>query len=93
VSRLGQRLIKLMEAGNEYVAAISGLNETDVKVFIRETFQHPSQLGKLSFPPTVTETFRPYLKERLIRQDALEESTESDDGEDWTRGPGRKRRR
>ena len=86
--RLGQRLIKLMEAGNEYVAAISGLNETDVKVFIRETFQHASQLGKLSFPPTVTETFRPYLKERLIRQDALEESYyESDDGEDWDTGP------
>jgi len=86
--RLGQRLIKLMEAGNEYVAAISGLNETDVKVFIRETFQHPSQLGKLSFPPTVTETFRPYLKERLIRQDALEESYyESDEGEDWDTSP------
>ncbi|MDP2673756.1 MAG: tetratricopeptide repeat protein, partial [Dehalococcoidia bacterium] len=85
--RLGQRLIKLMEAGNEYVAAISSLNDTDVKVFIRETFQHPSQLGKLSFPPTVTETFRPYLKERLIRQDALEESYyESDEGEDWDTG-------
>src|SRR3970040_435851 len=47
--RLGQRLIKLMEAGNEYVAAISGLNETDVKVFIRETFQHARQRGKVSF--------------------------------------------
>ena len=86
--RLGQRLIKLMDAGNEYVAAISGLNETDVKVFIRETFQHASQLGKLSFPPTVTEPFRPYLKERLIRQDALEESYyESDEGEDWDTSP------
>jgi hypothetical protein len=86
--RLGQRLIKLMEAGNEYVAAISGLNDTDVKVFIRETFQHPSQLGKLSFPPMVTETFRPYLKERLIRQDAADETYyESDEGEDWDTGP------
>ncbi len=86
--KLGQRLLKLMDAGNEYVAAIQALDTSQVKVFIRETFQHPSQLGKLSFPPTVTETFRPYLKERLIRQDALEESYyESDDGEDWDTGP------
>src|SRR3990172_3980053 len=84
----GQGLIKRRDAGNEYGAAISGLNETDVKVFIRETFQHASQLGKLSFPPTVTEPFRPYLKERLIRQDALEESYyESDEGEDWDTSP------
>ena len=82
--RLGQRLMKLMEVGNQYVAAIGALNERDVKVFIRETFQHPTQVGKLSFPPTVTETFRPYLKERLIRQDAQEGSLyEPDDGDDW----------
>ena len=82
--RLGQRLIKLMEGGNQYMAAISGLNEGDVRVFIRETFQHPSQVGKLSFPPTITEAFRPYLKERLIRKDAPDESYyDPDDGEDW----------
>ena len=82
--RLGQRLMKLMEAGNQYAAAIGGLNEKDVKVFIRETFQHPTQLGKLSFPPTITETFRPYMKERLIRQDAQDGPLyEPDDGDDW----------
>ena len=82
--RLGQRLIKLMEVGNQYVAAIGALNDRDVKVFIRETYQHPTQVGKLSFPPTVTETFRPYLKERLIRQDAQDGALyEPDDGDDW----------
>lgn len=86
--RLAQRLIKLMEAGNQYVAAISRLGDSDVRVFIRETFQHPSQHGRLSFPPTVTEAFRPYLKERLIRQDALDDTSyEPDDAEDWE--PGR----
>jgi hypothetical protein len=85
--RLAQRLIKLMEGGNQYVAAISGLTDNDVKVFIRETFQHASQAGKLSFPPAVTEAFRPYLKERLIRQDALREAYyASDEGEDWETG-------
>ncbi len=82
--RLGQRLIKLIDSGNQYVAAISGLNNGAIKVFIRETFQHPSQVGRLSFTPTVTEAFRPYLKERLIRQDASDESYyEPDDGDEW----------
>jgi hypothetical protein len=82
--RLAQRLMKLIEGGNQYVAAISGLNDADVRVFIRETFQHPSQMGKLSFTPQVTEAFRPYLKERPVRRDALEQSYyEPDDGEDW----------
>jgi hypothetical protein len=82
--RLAQRLIKLIEGGNQYVAAIAGMRDSEVRVFIRETFQHPSQLGKLSFPPTVTETFRPYVKERLVRKDAGDEAFyESDDGDDW----------
>jgi tetratricopeptide (TPR) repeat protein len=86
--RLAQRLAKLMEGGNQYVAAISGLTDTDVKVFIRETFQHARHAGKLSFPPMVTEAFRPYLKERLIRQDALKETYyPSDEGDDWETGP------
>ena len=85
--RLGQRLIKFMEAGNQYTAAIGGMDERDVKVFIRETFQHPTQAGKPSFPPTVMEKFRPYVKERLVRQDAHDGSLyEADDGEDWDGG-------
>ena len=82
--RLGQRLAKLIDAGNQYVAAISGLGDDDVKMFIRETFQHPSQAGRLSFPPVVSEGFRPYVKERLVRSDSQEESYyESDESEDW----------
>lgn len=82
--RLAQRLLKLIEGGNQYVAAIAGLSEAEVRVFIRETFQHPSQLGKLSFPPTVTETFRPYVKERLVRKDAADESFyDSEEGDEW----------
>lgn len=83
--RLGQRLLKLMDGGNEYVAAISSLDEVGVRVFIRETFQHSSQLGKLSFPPTASD-FRPYVRERLVRYDADDdaEGEEVDEVEDWT---------
>lgn len=83
--KLGQRLLKLMDAGNEYVAAIQALGDEQVRVFIRETFQHASQTGKLSFPPTVIESIRPYTRGRLLRQD-IEDETYWDDGsegEDW----------
>lgn len=86
--RLGQRLLKLMAAGNEYVAAIQALDASQVKVFIRETFQHASQTGKLSFPPTVTEQVRPYTKGRLVRSDGDDEVyyEDADEGEDWEAG-------
>lgn len=88
--KLGQRLLKLMEGGNEYVAAIQALDDGQVKVFIRETFQHASQTGKLSFPPTVTEQFRPYTKGRLVRSDGDEDLffEEAEEGEDWEHGAG-----
>src|SRR3990170_9026534 len=86
--KLGQGLLKLMSAGNEYVAAIQDLGDTEVKVFIRETFQDASQTGKLSFPPTVTEQVRPYTKGRLVRSDSDEDVyyEETDEAEDWERG-------
>ncbi len=83
--RLSQRLIKLMQGGNEYIAAISALANSEVRVLIRETFQHGSQTGKLSFPPTVIESFRPYTKGRLLRQDVDDESfyEEADEADQW----------
>jgi hypothetical protein len=87
--RLAQRLSRLIKGGNDYVAAIQSTDEDGVKVFIRETFQDASQTGKLSFPPTVSESFRPYVKERLVRHDADDEGffEEGEDTEDWA--PGR----
>jgi len=79
---------KLIDGGNEYIAAISALDDSNVKVFIRETFQHANQTGKLSFPPTVTESFRPYVKERLVRNDADDEPffEDGEETEDWSPG-------
>lgn len=86
--KLGQRLMKLMDGGNEYVAAIQALADTEVRIFIRETFQDASQTGKLSFPPTVTEQVRPYTKGRLVRQDTDDDLyfEEAEDGDDWEAG-------
>lgn len=55
-SRHGQRLIKLMEGGNQYSAAVvSAAVEGNVTIMIRETYQDPSQVGRLSFPPREAE--------------------------------------
>jgi hypothetical protein len=67
--RLAQRLSKLIRGGNRYAAAIWALQEGEVRVFIRETFQDASLVGRPSFPPTVGESVRPYVKDRLLRQD------------------------
>jgi hypothetical protein len=80
--RLGHRLLKLISGGNEYVAAIQRLDDSQVRVFIRETFQHASLTQKLSFPPTVTETVRPYTRGRLLRKDSDDETYWDEDGSD-----------
>lgn len=60
-----QRLISLMQGGNEYTAAIVNAAEDKVKVIVREVYQHPSQAGRLSFPPRRFETPRPAVDERM----------------------------
>ena len=67
-SRHAQRLIKLMEGGNKYAAAIVSSAEDRVTVIIREVYQDPSQVGQLSFPPRGGEGLRPYLGDKALRR-------------------------
>jgi tetratricopeptide (TPR) repeat protein len=82
--KMGLRLSRLIEGGNRYVAAIASLSDGGVRVIIREVYQHPSQQGRPSFP-AAGDTYRPYVKERLVRHDGDEEESpeELDEGEDW----------
>ncbi len=64
-----QRLVKLTEAGNKYSAAIVASTPEAVTVIIKEEYQHPSQAGRLSFPPKVVEPFRPHVADRIIRRE------------------------
>jgi len=77
--RLAFRLLKLMEGGNQYAAAVAGLSDTGVRVIIKETYQDPSQVGRISFPTRGGEAFRPYTRESLLRHEFEEE--EGEDGE------------
>jgi tetratricopeptide (TPR) repeat protein len=83
--RLGLRLLKLIEGGNQYDAAIASLAGPTSRLIIKEVFQHPSQAGKLSFPPVGAQVIRPYTKERLLRHGLDEETEDSgeEEGEEW----------
>lgn len=66
--KYGARLARLISLGNEYVAAINSLGKNDeVKVIIREVYQHPDLAGHPSFPIREKEGFRPYVRESLLR--------------------------
>jgi hypothetical protein len=48
---------------------------------VRETFQHPTQAGKLSFPPKGMEQFRAYGSDKLSK---LETEGEEEDESGYT---------
>ncbi len=84
-----QRLIKLMKGGNKYSAAIVSSAEDRLTIIIRESYQHPSQAGQLSFPPRGLEKLQPYVSGRMFRQELEEERgllAESQDIFDEIRG-------
>ena len=77
--RIGSRLVKLMAGGNRYEAAITILSRDEVRIIIRETFAHPANFGKVSFPGSSTSRggdVRPYMKGSPLRYDDDEESEE-----------------
>ncbi|HUT97084.1 MAG TPA: tetratricopeptide repeat protein [Dehalococcoidales bacterium] len=80
----GQRLIKLMDGGNRYSAAIVSINEERVTVIIREIYQDPSQAGQLSFPPKGTDSLRPYLSDKMLRRELEHIETMADESVDMS---------
>jgi len=86
--RVGLRLSKMMASGNVYAAAMV-TTAGEMKVMIRETFQHPSMIGKVSFPQSRATAVRAYTRKGLIRNMGDEIEYGDDDVEDepddnWT---------
>ena len=75
--RIGLRLSQLMTTGNEYAAAIV-TTQGEPRVVIRETFQHASNIGKVSFPQSRSTDIRAYTRKNLLRKE-MEEVEYSDD--------------
>ena len=69
----GFRLAKLMEGGNQYSATIVSVDDSRVKVMVREIFQHASQIGRLSFPAKAVEGFQAHVKDTLLRNRTVED--------------------
>ena len=56
-----------------------------MRLLIRETLRHPTQAGKLSFPPAVAESFRPFVRKGLRRDE--DELFLGEGEDDWESGP------
>jgi len=81
-AKMARRLIKFMQGGNRYQAGVTGCENGQIRVIVRETYQDPKFAGKPSFPMRQKRevAFRPYAREALIQRDA--EFPTDDDEED-----------
>ena len=83
-AKLALRLLRLMEGGNKYAAAVKSLTDSEIELIVKETYRDPSQT-RLSFPAVKTgEAVRPYIKESLLRlseddDDDLDDDVDSDE--------------
>ena len=65
--KLGRRLIRLLDGGNRYEAAIISVNDWGISIIIREAYRHPSLHDVCSFPSRGKEEHRVYLDNTLLR--------------------------
>ncbi len=88
-ARLARRLIKFIQGGNRYLAAVTSAEPGSVKLMIRETYQDPKFIGKPSFAQRrkrEVEAFRPYTKESLLQNRDLH-AFRGEDDDDEPRDP------
>ena len=91
--KLASRLIRLMNGGNRYQAAVIGVKEQGITIIIRETYRHSSLHDVCAFPSKGRGDNRVYLGENLMRyigDTELDEDEEEglvidrvDNGEEW----------
>ena len=82
--KLGLRLLRLIRGGNRYEAATTSLNDRGIQVIIKEIYQHPSQMGRLSFLPRRHDDSRPNVWEGAFPGSADEdEEPAGDQADDW----------
>jgi tetratricopeptide (TPR) repeat protein len=69
-SKIARRLVPLIEAGNRYTAVVARVDEGQIEVIVRESFQSAENARRSSFPVSRQrrEEFRPYAKESLLAQ-------------------------
>jgi tetratricopeptide (TPR) repeat protein len=85
--KLAQRVIKLVNEGNQYTAAVTAVDDQSLRIIIREVYRDPSMGDRPSFPTTTTgEAFRAYTRDTVIRYDVEDEEEDDDEGGEDTDG-------
>ncbi|MEA2647296.1 MAG: hypothetical protein QOE92_2379 [Chloroflexota bacterium] len=80
-AKLARRVLKFIEGGNEYTAAVATSDSKSVRIIIRETKQAPEFAGVPSFPVRKGQDFRAYAKDSLLRDadgDSLDDGDDAD---------------
>jgi tetratricopeptide (TPR) repeat protein len=77
--KYAQRLSRLILGGNQYTATIVTSKADTLSIIIRETYQHPSQAGRLSFPPKGAEEVRTFSGDGALK-DADYDEEDDDSG-------------
>ena len=66
--RTAVRVIELMNGGNTYEVYALGSSSAGMRIILRETYRHPAQAERVSFPRQISQAGK-YLRERdVIRQ-------------------------
>lgn len=65
--KLSKRLLRLIEIGNKFSAAITSIDEAHVRVILRETFRHSSMGSRPSFPTQAPTDIRSYTRDSVFR--------------------------
>lgn len=86
--RLANRLISFMESGNRYAAGVLAIEPGLVRIIMRESYQHPSMFGKVSFPSPQGggEMIRAYIKDSMLRYDRDDDDEMLNDDEYYDGG-------
>ena len=85
--KIGMRLVRLMNGGNRYDAAVLSVNRQDISVIIWEAYRHPSLDHVCSFPTRSKEESRLHWRDALLRYDVDSEPEEDDEeyAPEWKR--------
>ena len=83
-AKLARRVLKFINGGNQYTAAIATADDNGVRIIIKETSQAPEFAGVPSFPVRKTTEFRAYAKDSLLRDTEIDDL--GDDGDDVEAG-------
>ena len=78
--KLGRRLVRLINGGNRYDAAVVGVSDRGISLIMREVYRHPNLHDVCSFPSKSKEEHRVYLSGSLLRY-IEERDLEEDDEE------------